>query len=35
MGAGWAINLGMAEWIIRKRPAPPARTESAAVAHLQ
>jgi uncharacterized membrane protein len=35
MGAGWAINLGVAEWIIRKRPAPPARTGSAAVAHLQ
>lgn len=24
MGAGWAINLAVAEWVIRKRPAPPA-----------
>jgi uncharacterized membrane protein len=22
-GAGWAINLAVAEWIIRRRPAPP------------
>jgi uncharacterized membrane protein len=35
MGAGWVINLVVAEWIIRKRPAPPARTASAVVAHLQ
>lgn len=35
MGAGWAINLAVAEWAIRKRPAPPARTASAVVAHLQ
>lgn len=27
MGAGWAINLGVAEWIIRKRPAPPPARE--------
>ena len=26
MGAGWAINLAVAEWIIRRRPARPART---------
>ncbi|MBT2292520.1 DUF2306 domain-containing protein [Paenibacillus albidus] len=25
MGAGWAINLAVAEWVIRKRPAAPAR----------
>jgi uncharacterized membrane protein len=25
MGAGWAINLAVAEWAIRKRLAPPAR----------
>jgi hypothetical protein len=29
MGAGWVINLAVAEWAIRKRPAPPARTASA------
>jgi hypothetical protein len=22
-GAGWVINLAVAEWAIRKRPAPP------------
>jgi uncharacterized membrane protein len=26
MGAAWAINLALAEWIIRRPPAPPART---------
>jgi uncharacterized membrane protein len=26
MGAGWAINLAVAEWAIRKRPASPARS---------
>ena len=26
MGAGWAINLAIAEWSIRRRPARPART---------
>ena len=31
MGAGWVINLAVAEWAIRKRPAPPARTASAVV----
>jgi uncharacterized membrane protein len=35
MGAGWVINLAVAEWAIRKRPAPPARTASAVVSHLQ
>jgi uncharacterized membrane protein len=35
MGAGWVINLAMAEWIIRRRPAPPARMASAVVSHLQ
>ncbi len=28
MGAGWAINLALAEWIIRRPPSPPARTAS-------
>lgn len=32
MGAGWVINLGIAEWIIRKGPAPKARTLPARVA---
>jgi uncharacterized membrane protein len=35
MGAGWVINLAVAEWAIRKRPAPPARTAAAVVSHLQ
>jgi uncharacterized membrane protein len=26
MGAAWAINLALAEWIIRRAPTPPART---------
>ncbi|HEV7663106.1 MAG TPA: DUF2306 domain-containing protein [Chloroflexota bacterium] len=26
MGAAWVINLAVAEWVIRKRTAPPART---------
>ena len=34
MGAGWAINLAVAEWIIRKRTAKQARTVSI-VSHLQ
>jgi hypothetical protein len=34
MGAGWAINLAVAEWAIRKRPAPPARTAAAVVSPL-
>ncbi len=35
MGAGWVINLAVAEWAIHKRPVRPARTTSTAVAHLQ
>ncbi len=31
MGAGWAINLAVAEWAGRRRPAPPARPASAVV----
>ncbi len=34
MGAGWAINLAVAERAIRKRPVPRPRGASAAVAHL-
>jgi uncharacterized membrane protein len=34
MGAAWVINLAVAEWIIRKRSAPPARREAADVVHL-
>jgi uncharacterized membrane protein len=34
MGAAWVINLAVAEWAIRKRPAPPARPMSAVVSHL-
>jgi hypothetical protein len=30
MGAAWVINLALAEWIIRRRPSPPARTSSPA-----
>ena len=33
MGAGWVINLAVAEWVIRKRPAPPARRASAVVSN--
>ena len=35
MGAGWVINLAVAEWAMRTRPAAPARTASAVVSHLQ
>src|SRR4051794_11801414 len=35
MGAAWVINLAVAEWTIRKRPAAPARTAAAVVAQLQ
>jgi uncharacterized membrane protein len=35
MGAGWVINLAVAEWAIRKRPAAPARMASADVVHLR
>ncbi len=31
MGAAWVINVAVAEWTIRKRPVPPARTASAIV----
>jgi uncharacterized membrane protein YozB (DUF420 family) len=34
MGAGWVINLAVAEWAIRRRAAPPARTASAIIAPL-
>lgn len=34
MGAGWVINLIVAEWIIRKRLAPQAHTASVAASHL-
>jgi uncharacterized membrane protein len=34
MGAAWVINLAVAEWMIRRRPAAPVRTAPAAVAHL-
>jgi hypothetical protein len=30
MGAGWVINLAVAEWVIRKRLAPPARVHALA-----
>lgn len=35
MGAGWVINLAVAEWAIRRRPAPPARTASTVVSQPQ
>jgi uncharacterized membrane protein len=35
MGAAWVINLAVAEWVIRKRLAAPARTASAGVAPFQ
>ena len=35
MGAGWVINLAVAEWIIGKQPTRPARRASAVVSHLQ
>jgi uncharacterized membrane protein len=34
MGAGWVINLVVAEWAIRERAAPPARTAAAVVSPL-
>ena len=34
-GAGWVINLAVAEWIIRKRLARPTRTSAFAVSHPQ
>jgi len=35
MGAGWVINLAVAEWVIRKRSAPQARTTSANAAAIR
>ncbi|MEH7254589.1 DUF2306 domain-containing protein [Neobacillus niacini] len=35
IGAGWVINLAVAEWAIRKRSVHTARTASADVSHLQ
>ena len=35
MGAAWVINLAVAEWVIRRRPAPRARTASVVVSPLQ
>lgn len=35
MGAAWVINLAVAEWAIRKRRTPQARTASAVVSYLQ
>ena len=35
MGAAWVINLAVAEWVIRRRPARRARMASAAVSPLQ
>jgi hypothetical protein len=34
MGAAWVINLAIAEWIIRRRPARPARTAAAVASQL-
>jgi hypothetical protein len=33
MGVAWVINLAVAEWIIRRRPARPARAAAAVVSH--
>lgn len=33
MGAGWLLNLAVAEWLIRKRLARPKRTPSVAASH--
>ncbi|MBP7601722.1 MAG: hypothetical protein KA750_10260, partial [Thermoflexales bacterium] len=35
MGAGWVINLALAEWAIRRRPAHSARMASAVVPRRQ
>lgn len=35
MGLAWVINLAVAEWIIRRRPAPRTRTASVVVSLLQ
>jgi hypothetical protein len=34
MGAGWVINLALAEWIIRRRTAGPTRTFTRSADHL-
>ncbi len=34
MGAGWVINLAVAEWLIRKRLSRPTRTASAVISRL-
>ena len=33
MGAGWAINLAVAEWLIRGRPAHPIRSPVSVSSH--
>jgi hypothetical protein len=35
MGAGWVINLGVAEWIIRRQPTRPTRRASVGVSQMQ
>lgn len=35
MGAGWVINLAVAEWIIRRRPAPRSGVAAVAASHLR
>jgi uncharacterized membrane protein len=35
MGAGWVINLAVAEWVIRKRPSDRARAAAAAITGVQ
>jgi len=35
MGAGWMINLAVAEWAIRKRPSTRVRKASTVVSHVQ
>jgi uncharacterized membrane protein len=35
MGAAWVINLAVAEWVIRRRPARPARMAPAVASHSQ
>jgi hypothetical protein len=35
MGAGWVINLAVAEWTLRKRRTPRARSASTAASQVQ
>ncbi len=35
MGAGWVINFGVAEWVIRRRPTRPTRKASVGVSQMQ